>query len=255
MDAMTKGQRNLLLFLLGVVILFVPIRYVAMNNFEDRKSIISEKDKQQVYYNDLKSKDVNRDQYIKDTENYKKEYQAILDEFPSEIYQENTIMYLQGIKDEYKFDFPSVTMGEEQLFYTLGTGAVGDATLGDGAATDTTADDTTVADGAVASGDNYNCYSANFPVTYSGSYKDLKDVIDYIQGGDFRMTVDSISIAFDEETGKYTGEMSFTSYAVNGGDRTTDQVDVNVQNGKDNIFGNPTKKSTTTTTTSSDNAQ
>ena len=48
MDAMTKGQRNLLLFLLGVVILFVPIRYVAMNNFEDRKSIISEKDKQQV---------------------------------------------------------------------------------------------------------------------------------------------------------------------------------------------------------------
>ena len=256
MDAMTKGQRNLLLFLLGVVILFVPIRYVAMNNFEDRKSIISEKDKQQVYYNDLKSKDVNRDQYIKDTENYKKEYQEILDEFPSELYQENTIMYLQGIKDEYKFDFPSVTMGEEQLFYTLGTGAVGDATLGDGAAaTDTTAADTTVADSAAASGDNYNCYSANFPVTYSGSYKDLKDVIDYIQGGDFRMTVDSISIAFDEETGKYTGEMSFTSYAVNGGDRTTDQVDVNVQNGKDNIFGNPTKKSTATTTTSSDNAQ
>lgn len=252
MDAMTKGQRNLLLFLLGVVILFVPIRYVAMNNFDDRKNIISEKDKQQVYYNDLKSKDVNREQYIKDTENYKQEYQAILDEFPSEIYQENTIMYLQGIKDEYKFDFPSVTMGEEQLFYTLGTGAVGDATLGDSSTTT----ETTVTDGtAVAGSDNYNCYSANFPVTYSGSYKDLKDVIDYIQGGDFRMTVDSISIAFDEETGNYTGDMSFTSYAVNGGDRTTDQVDVNVQKGKDNIFGNPTKKSTTTTTTTSENAQ
>ena len=64
-----------------------------------------------------------------------------------------------------------------------------------------------------------------------------------------------ITKMFDEETGKYTGDMSFTSYAVNGGDRTTDQVDVNVQNGKDNIFGNPTKKSTATTTTSSDNAQ
>ena len=256
MDAMTKGQRNLLLFLLGVVILFVPIRYVAMNNFEDRKNIISEKDKQQVDYNDLKSKDVNRDQYIKDTENYKQEYQAILAEFPSEIYQENTIMYLQGIKDEYKFDFPSVTMGEEQLFYTLGTGAVGDATLADASATtDTTADSTTTDETVAAGSDNFNCYSASFPVTYSGSYKDLKDVIDYIQGGDFRMTVDSISIAFDEETGNYAGEMTFTSYAVNGGDRTTDQVDVNVQNGKDNIFGNPTKKSTTTTTTTSENAQ
>lgn len=255
MDAMTKGQRNLLLFLLGVVILFVPIRYVAMNNFDDRKSIISEKDKQQVYYNDLKSKDVNREQYIKDTENYKQEYQAILDEFPSEIYQENTIMYLQGIKDEYKFDFPSVTMGEEQLFYTLGTGAVGDATLADAATTTDTAADTTTDGTAIAGSDNFNCYSASFPVTYAGSYKDLKDVVDYIQSGDFRMTVDSVSIAFDEETGNYTGDMTFTSYAVNGGDRTTDQVDVNVQKGKDNIFGNPTKKSTTTTTTTSENAQ
>lgn len=129
MDAMTKGQRNLLLFLLGVVILFVPIRFVALSNFDDRKELVSKKDEQQVYYNSLKAKDVNRDQYIKDTENYKKEYEAILAEFPSEIYQENTIMYLQGIKDEYKFRFTDVSMGEEQLFYTLGTGAVGDATL------------------------------------------------------------------------------------------------------------------------------
>ena len=89
MDAMTKGQRNLLLFLLGVVILFVPIRFVALSNFDDRKELVSKKDEQQVYYNSLKAKDVNRDQYIKDTENYKKEYEAILAEFPSEIYQEN----------------------------------------------------------------------------------------------------------------------------------------------------------------------
>ena len=112
MDAMTKGQRNLLLFLLGVVILFVPIRFVALSNFDDRKELVSKKDEQQVYYNSLKAKDVNRDQYIKDTENYKKEYEAILAEFPSEIYQENTIMYLQGIKDEYKFRFTDVSMGE-----------------------------------------------------------------------------------------------------------------------------------------------
>ena len=49
-------------------------------------------------------------------------------------------MYLQGIKDEYKFRFTDVSMGEEQLFYTLGTGAVGDATL-DGAATGTASTD------------------------------------------------------------------------------------------------------------------
>ena len=46
MDAMTKGQRNLLLFLLGVVILFVPIRFVALSNFDDRKELVSKKDEQ-----------------------------------------------------------------------------------------------------------------------------------------------------------------------------------------------------------------
>ena len=251
MDAMTKGQRNLLLFLLGVVILFVPIRFVALSNFDDRKELVSKKDEQQVYYNSLKAKDVNRDQYIKDTENYKKEYEAILAEFPSEIYQENTIMYLQGIKDEYKFRFTDVSMGEEQLFYTLGTGAVGDATL-DGAATGTYSTKASPT-AAVAGENNFNCYSASFPVTYSGSYQSVKDVVDYIEKSDFRMTVDSISIAFDEETGDYTGDMSFSEYAVTGGDRTTDQVNVNVQTGKDNIFGNPTVKSSTTTTTTDSN--
>lgn len=47
--------------------------------------------------------------------------------------------------------------------------------------------------------------------------------------------------------------MSFSEYAVTGGDRTTDQVNVNVQTGKDNIFGNPTVKSSTTTTTTDSN--
>ena len=63
------------------------------------------------------------------------------------------------------------------------------------------------------------------------------------------MTLDDINIAFDENTGKYAGSMTITSYAVNGEDRTTDHADVNVQIGTNNIFGNPTVKSTTTTTT------
>ena len=68
------------------------------------------------------------------------------------------------------------------------------------------------------------------------------------------MTVDSINIAFDEETGLYAGEMVFSAYAVNGGDRTTDQVDVNVKTGTSNIFGNPTvNRATTDSTTSTQN--
>lgn len=238
MSAVTKGQRNLLLFLLGVAIIFLPIRFVAMGNFDDKKEIDKQKNERQTYYNDLKAKDNNRQQYIDDTAKYKADYEAILAEFPAELYQDNTIMYLQGIKDEYKFTFPSVTMGEEMLFYTLGQGAVGDITL-DAAPTEA---DTT----AVVS-DGYNCYMATFPVSYTGDYKNIKSVIDYIKDGEYRMTLDSISIAFNDTEGYYEGELTFTSYAVNGGDRTTDHADVNVQTGTTNIFGNPTVKQQPTT--------
>lgn len=236
MDSITKGQRNLLLFLLGIAILVVPIRFFAMNNFDEKKSLESQKSERQTYYNELKAKDANRQQYIEDTEKYTKQYQDILAQFPSELYQDNTIMYLQGVKDKYKFNFPTVSMGEETLFYTLGTGAAGDVTADD--STTVTTDDA-----AAATTDGYNCYSASFPVSYEGSYKDLKDVIDYIKSGDYRMTLDNVSIAFDDQSGKYKGDMTITSYAVNGEDRTTDHADVNVQTGTTNIFGNPTVRS------------
>lgn len=252
MDSITKGQRNLLLFILGCCIIFFPIKYIAMGNFEDRKSINEEKDKQQVYYNDLNTKNQNRQTYIDGAAQYKSDYDAIIAEFPSELYQENIIMYLEGIKNEYDYDFSDVTMGESTLFYTLGSGAVGDVTINSTAtASDNTADGTS--DATAVAGDAYNCYVASFPVTYKGSYQNVKNVIDYIENSDFRMTVDSINIAFDEETGLYTGDMVFSAYAVNGGDRTTDQVDVNVKTGTTNIFGNPTVKAPTTTTTTESN--
>lgn len=252
MDSITKGQRNLLLFILGIAILVVPIRVFAMGNFDEKKSIDNQRAERETYYNDLKAKDANRQQYIEETEQYTKDYESILAEFPSELYQDNTIMYLQNVKDKYKFNFPSVTMGEETLFYTLGSGAVGDVTVADNgssdssAEADSTAGDVSLDEDTTASG--YNCYSASFPVSYEGDYKDIKDVIDFIKSGDSRMTLDDISISFDDNSGKYTGNMTITSYAVNGDDRTTDHANVNVQIGTNNIFGNPTVKSNNTTT-------
>lgn len=237
MEAISRGQRNFLLFLLSAAIVFFSIWYVMKPNWEKRAEILDEKEVRLAYYNDLKAKDQNRQQYIDDTAMYKAGYEEILANFPSEIYQENIIMYMQGIKDEYEFRFPSVSLGQDTLFYTLGTGATGDVSLSDSApAEDGEVVTTTTPD------EVYNCFAASFPSTYAGSYEAIKDVIDYIEESDFRMTVDAVSIEFNEQTGDYEGNFTFSAYAVNGGDRTTDQVDVNVPVGTDNIFGNPTVK-------------
>ena len=145
-----------------------------MDNFQERKDLISERDKQKVYYNDLNTKNQNSQTYIDGAAQYKADYEAVLAEFPSELYQENKIMYLEGIKNEYDYDFTDVTMGESTLFYTLGTGAVGDVTIDSTASASTDADTT----GAAGSSDAYNCYVATFPVSYKGSYQNVKNVID-----------------------------------------------------------------------------
>lgn len=98
MDSITKGQRNLLLFILGIAILVVPIRFFAMDNFGAKKDLESQKNERQTYYNELKAKDANRQQYIEDTEKYTKQYQEVIAKFPSELYQDNTIMYLQELR-------------------------------------------------------------------------------------------------------------------------------------------------------------
>ena len=55
MDSITKGQRNLLLFILGIAILVVPIRFFAMDNFGAKKDLESQKNERQTYYNELKA--------------------------------------------------------------------------------------------------------------------------------------------------------------------------------------------------------
>lgn len=81
MDSITKGQRNLLLFILGIAILVVPIRFFAMDNFGAKKDLESQKNERQTYYNELKAKDANRQQYIEDTEKYTKQYQEVIAKF------------------------------------------------------------------------------------------------------------------------------------------------------------------------------
>ena len=60
MDSITKGQRNLLLFILGIAILVLPIRFFAMDNFDKKKTIDSETNERQNYYNDLLAKKTDR---------------------------------------------------------------------------------------------------------------------------------------------------------------------------------------------------
>lgn len=253
MGNITNSQKALLIGLVGVVVALLAIMYVAMPNWNEASSIKSENQTLQARLTELQGKQAKRDQYLAEKEEYEGKFNDILDSFPSDLNQEISIMFLQGIKKDYDFNVSSLGLGEKEQFYTLGING-GDAALADGTdanaevSTETTTETTTEAvteDAAGVDGteenngdtSGYVCYRAAFPIDYSGTYSAIKDIVSYVDTYSDRMTIDSIDIAYDAEEDLYTGSMNLMCYAIESPERPERSIDLDeVETGVSNIF-------------------
>lgn len=248
-------EKAALLVLLGIAVCALSILYIAKPNFEERQSLEAEAAQLQIRLTDLQNKQADREKYETGIVEYTEKYNEVLDRFPADLNQEITIMFLEGIKDDNDFDIVSLGLGEKVPFYTLGNNG-GDATL---AATDSTAatDESTTteaasteaasteaatAEGALEEGvaapasDQLVCYSAEFPITYTGSYSSLKNVVEYIDNFSDRMTVDSLDITYEGDS-IYSGNLQLTCYSVEGEERPERSLELEqIEIGVDNIF-------------------
>ncbi len=252
MNKITSGQKALLIGLLGVAIAAIAIMYVAMPNWNEVKSLKGEIQTLQARLTELQGKQAKRDQYLAETEEYEGKFNEILDSFPSDLNQEISIMFVQGIKEDNDFTVSSLGLGEKEQFYTLGLGG-GDAAIEgqDGttteatteasteATTETTTDTANSEEGTDSLTDTsgYVCYRAAFPISYAGSYSAVKDVVSYVDNYKDRMVVDKIDIAYDAESDLYTGSMNLMCYAIESPDRPERSITLDeVETGVDNIF-------------------
>ena len=253
-----NSEKAILLVLAGIAVCALSIIYIAKPNFEDRAVLENEAVQLEAKLRDLQAKQADREKYEAGIVEYTDKYNALLDRFPADLNQEITIMFLEGIKDDNEFSIVSLGLGEKAPFYTMGTTGA-DATL---ATTDTTTTDTATTDtasttetttetvaleeGVVEPGaGQLICYSAEFPITYTGSYKSLKNVVEYIDNYADRMTVNSLDIAYDDD-GVYSGSLNLTCYSVEGDERPERSLELEqIEIGVDNIFegGNGTSSS------------
>ena len=120
--------KGLIFGLIGVIAAVASFMYVAQPNYQTMQSIKSENVVLKSRLAELQAKQANREQYLADTAKFNEEYDAILNSFPADLNQEVTIMFVEGLRDNYGFDATSLEMGEKEQFYTLGVGG-GDAAL------------------------------------------------------------------------------------------------------------------------------
>lgn len=242
-------EKSLVLGIIAIAVAVVCVLYFAKPNYEETQSIKAECEQLQLRLNELNQKQAKRDEYLAGIEEFENAFQSQMTHFAPDLNQEVSIMFVQGIKDNNEFKVSSLGLGQPELFYTLGS-AGADANIGEAAPAEgeaapaegeggeeaVPAEGETASDIASASGP-YECYRADFPISYQGSYESLKDVVAYIDNYEHRMTVNTVSIAYDAGEDVYSGSIDMKCYAITGPDRPATSIELNdVEIGVDNIF-------------------
>ena len=248
------SEKSILLVIAGIAILAVSIMYVMKPTYEKVQAIETECVALRDRYNYLVEKDAQREEFKQGAEDYNNAFTEKMNDFAPDLNQEVTIMFLQGIKDDNDFTIDSLNLGQPEEFYTLGLngadtslGETGDT--GEEASAEDTAEastdasgDTGLVEGSVpASDESYVCYRADFPISYRGTYSSLKDVVNYVNNFNYRMTINSIDITYagedSEDVLAYSGTLDLKCYAIMGADRPESSMQLeDVETGVDNIF-------------------
>lgn len=240
--SISNRDKGILLILLGIGVCLIAGIYVVKPNWDQKKKLDTEAVQLQARLTDLQSKMAKKEEYEAGIVENTKKYEAVMNAFPADLNQEITIMFLEGIKDSNDFSIESLLLEEKTPFYTLSSNAGADAALATTTetsdsteTTEETQDAAPLTETGTASDDALTCYSAKLPMTYYGSYKSLKDVVEYVDTYSDRMTVDTLNVTYED--GKYIGELLLTCYSIEGESRPERSIDLNeVEIGVDNIF-------------------
>ena len=222
MDNKTAIKALLVILGLGSVIATLMLYFKPTK--EEVDSLKSTNSQLQSRLDDLKSKELRKAELEEETKQFEKAFNDELANYPADLNQETTVMFMKGSEQNTGVLNNSFTLPEATTYYTLGQGAAN------------TADTITTADNAQTNSNDYVCTTCAYNVAYEGTYADLKKYLNYIAEYKYRMNISQINIGFNQEDMKCSGSVTLNGFAVSGPDRTADSVDVNVKEGKDNIF-------------------
>ena len=209
----TKNGIKLLLVLLGIGSVAATFFLFFKPTKEEVDSLKATNSTLQARLDDLKAKEAKKAQLEEETKQYEQSFQDELANYPADLNQATTVMFMKGTEQQTGVLNNSFTMPEATTYYTLGQG-VADAN-------------------AITTKDSVDVNSNDYIVT---TYADLKKYLNYIPEYKYRMNISQITIQFEQEEMICTGSLTLNGYAISGPDRTPDTVDLNVKEGKDNLF-------------------
>ena len=264
----SDSDKRLLIIFFAIVILACSYFFIFNKGMTKASELEAQNEQDSAKVQQMQQMEASLPQVKENIENMKQTQADIIAKYPSDMTTEKTIESLQDYEDHSSdFHITDITFAMNMpLVGAADTTAAGSSTdetdssadtadeAADSAAGDTsaTADTQSAADGtddaaADASADtvgNVTGYYASIGIRYEASYNGLKEMIAYVNAFQDRTTITQFTAAFDDATGKLTGEMTLNMYYItNTGKEYVPPVFDFMPKGVSNIFGKTIERS------------
>lgn len=244
-----KRDVLILLGLIGILAVVASYFLVYQPNIETAEALEQENSELQARVNDLSSKMANKDSYVEQTEEMNREMDTILSRFPVDVREEDAILLAinQELIAPMMISNVSITANtpvvlpdanEEDVEYTYEIDEVEEYEAQEGIGDGSQPVGDTVSNGTGTNKPSV-LMERNVTMNYLVSYDGLKRGIKNISVQDNRMSINNLSVSYDETTGLLSGTTVVDMYCIPGqADKEYEEPNFSsVLLGSDNIFG------------------
>ncbi len=264
----SDSDKRLLIIFFAIVILACSYFFIFNKGMTKASELEAQNEQDSAKVQQMQQMEASLPQVKENIENMKQTQADIIAKYPSDMTTEKSIESLQDYEDHSSdFHITDITFAMRMpLVGAVDTTAAGSSTdetdssadTADGAA-DSAAGDTSATADTQSAGEktddaaedasadtvgNVTGYYASIGIRYEASYNGLKEMIAYVNAFQDRTTITQFTAAFDDATGKLTGEMTLNMYYItNTGKEYVPPVFDFMPKGVSNIFGKTIERS------------
>lgn len=218
----SNKDKKLLVYLLAVVIIAAAYVFGAKPFLDKQAELVEETENLQNQVNHYSQIHNAREKYEAKTEQDEARYQEEIKKFFPGLDQESTIVLIKDIENGTNVWISKVAFQETQIL-------VGTSSSDSGEVTD--------ADDSAAPSSSLSGVKQDLSIDYSASYPDFKKLLDRVKNNGQRLYISSLSATYSVDTGRVTGNLTLSQYALEGSGIEKEAPDLSgVGIGVENIF-------------------
>ena len=251
----TTSNKRIAIYLGAFALLILVVMFVFNPLMESNTELGYEVDELRARHQELLAIEEKKDQYEKETEEMQKEIIAYTAKFPAEVRTEDAFVLAMDLEAKTGTAINNIAVGESEFLSSVS---------GISVESDSPSDDTTLsqednqatkdaineiegveesdaqnqADGSTVAGGDMSLMRILNTMECVGSYDSLKNIVSFLNSNDRRMTIDTMTMSFDEATGGLSGSVAVSMYSMTNTNAQYQSPKVDgVKFGKKNIFG------------------